>query len=108
MVRDGGRMVVCGHYTDNGSVEIHPHWQINRKHVDLKGVGARATIISIERWRSPRGWRRETMAGYGKWPLSVSECGRRFNGGGKANGDQGVDYPESEIDRDVNDRRRNC
>jgi len=37
MVRDGGRMVVCGHYTDNGSVEIHPHWQINRKHVNLQG-----------------------------------------------------------------------
>ncbi|MEO8624699.1 MAG: zinc-binding dehydrogenase, partial [bacterium] len=37
MVRDGGRMIVCGHYTDNGSVEIHPHWQINRKHVEIKG-----------------------------------------------------------------------
>jgi L-iditol 2-dehydrogenase len=42
MVRDGGRMVVCGHYTDNGAVEIHPHWQLNRKHVELKGCwGAR-------------------------------------------------------------------
>jgi len=38
MVRDGGRMVVCGHYTDNGAVEIHPHFQINRKHVELRGV----------------------------------------------------------------------
>ncbi|MEO9034548.1 MAG: zinc-binding dehydrogenase [Gemmatimonadaceae bacterium] len=37
MVRDAGRVVVCGHYTDNGSIEIHPHWQINRKHVELKG-----------------------------------------------------------------------
>jgi threonine dehydrogenase-like Zn-dependent dehydrogenase len=37
LVRDGGRMIVCGHYTDNGAVEIHPHWQINRKHVELKG-----------------------------------------------------------------------
>jgi L-iditol 2-dehydrogenase len=37
MVRDGGRMIVCGHYTDNGAVEIHPHWQVNRKHVTLKG-----------------------------------------------------------------------
>jgi threonine dehydrogenase-like Zn-dependent dehydrogenase len=37
MVRDGGRMVVCGHYTDNGAIEIHPHWQINRKHVELRG-----------------------------------------------------------------------
>jgi 2-desacetyl-2-hydroxyethyl bacteriochlorophyllide A dehydrogenase len=37
IVRDGGRVVVCGHYTDNGAVEIHPHWQINRKHVTLQG-----------------------------------------------------------------------
>jgi L-iditol 2-dehydrogenase len=37
IVRDGGRVIVCGHYTDNGSVEIHPHFQINRKHVELRG-----------------------------------------------------------------------
>jgi L-iditol 2-dehydrogenase len=37
LVRDGGRIVVCGHYTDNGDVRIHPHWQINRKHVELRG-----------------------------------------------------------------------
>lgn len=37
MVRDGGRVVVCGHYTDNGPVEIHPHWQVNRKHIEIRG-----------------------------------------------------------------------
>jgi L-iditol 2-dehydrogenase len=37
LVRDGGRVVVCGHYTDNGDVRIHPHWQINRKHVEVRG-----------------------------------------------------------------------
>jgi len=37
IVRDAGRVIVCGHYTDNGSVGIHPHWQINRKHVELRG-----------------------------------------------------------------------
>ena len=37
LVRDGGRVVICGHYTDNGPVEIHPHWQINRKHVEIHG-----------------------------------------------------------------------
>jgi L-iditol 2-dehydrogenase len=37
MVRDGGRVVICGHYTDNGPVEIHPHWQVNRKHVEIRG-----------------------------------------------------------------------
>jgi D-arabinose 1-dehydrogenase-like Zn-dependent alcohol dehydrogenase len=38
MVRDGGRVVVCGHYTDNGAVEVHPHFQVNRKHVEIRGV----------------------------------------------------------------------
>jgi D-arabinose 1-dehydrogenase-like Zn-dependent alcohol dehydrogenase len=37
LVRDGGRVVIAGHYTDNGPVEIHPHFQINRKHVELRG-----------------------------------------------------------------------
>lgn len=35
--RDGGRIVVCGHYTDNGDVRIHPHFHINRKHVEVRG-----------------------------------------------------------------------
>jgi L-iditol 2-dehydrogenase len=37
LVRDGGRVVVCGQYTDNGDVRIHPHWQVNRKHVEIHG-----------------------------------------------------------------------
>jgi L-iditol 2-dehydrogenase len=37
LVREGGRVVVCGHYTDNGPVLVHPHGQINRKHVELRG-----------------------------------------------------------------------
>ena len=37
LVREGGRVIVVGHYTDNGPVLIHPHWQVNRKHVELRG-----------------------------------------------------------------------
>lgn len=37
LVRDGGKVIVCGQYTDNGSIDINPHWQINRKHVEIKG-----------------------------------------------------------------------
>ena len=37
LVRDGGRVIIAGHYTDNGAIEIHPHYQINRKHVELRG-----------------------------------------------------------------------
>lgn len=37
MVRDNGRVVICGQYTDNGAVEINPHLQINKKHVEIRG-----------------------------------------------------------------------
>ena len=37
LVRDGGRIVICGHYTDNGDVRIHPHFHINRKHIEIRG-----------------------------------------------------------------------
>jgi L-iditol 2-dehydrogenase len=37
LVRDGGRVVIAGHYTDNGPVSVHPHHQINRKHVEIRG-----------------------------------------------------------------------
>ncbi|MEK7403051.1 MAG: zinc-binding dehydrogenase [Gemmatimonadota bacterium] len=63
IVRDGGRVVVCGHYTDNGSVEIHPHWQINRKHVELRGCwGSRFEHFSrgvglLARWGAVSHWR---------------------------------------------------
>ena len=37
LVRDGGRVVIAGQYTDGGSVSINPHAQVNRKHVELRG-----------------------------------------------------------------------
>jgi L-iditol 2-dehydrogenase len=37
MTRDNGRYVVVGQYTDAGSVEINPHWDINRKHLEIRG-----------------------------------------------------------------------
>ncbi len=37
LVRDGGRYVVAGHYTDVGSSSINAHWQINRKHLEIRG-----------------------------------------------------------------------
>jgi len=38
MVRDQGRVVVVGQYTDSGEVELNPHGDINRKHVEIRGV----------------------------------------------------------------------
>jgi threonine dehydrogenase-like Zn-dependent dehydrogenase len=37
MTRDNGRFVVVGQYTDAGAVEINPHWDINRKHLEIRG-----------------------------------------------------------------------
>ena len=37
MLRDGGRYVVVGHYTDAGAVPVNPHVDINRKHADVRG-----------------------------------------------------------------------
>lgn len=37
LVRDGGRVVVVGQYTDHGPIPINPHSQLNRKHVELRG-----------------------------------------------------------------------
>jgi len=72
MVRDGGRMIVCGHYTDNGPVEIHPHWQLNRKHVELKGCwGARydhfhRAVALAARFGAQKPWREMVS---GRYPL---------------------------------------
>ncbi|MCO5608900.1 hypothetical protein L7F22_063118 [Adiantum nelumboides] len=37
LCRDGGTYVVVGQYTDNGNVDVNPHFQINRKHITVKG-----------------------------------------------------------------------
>jgi L-iditol 2-dehydrogenase len=37
MVRDAGRYVVVGQYTDAGDVALNPHRHLNRKHVSLFG-----------------------------------------------------------------------
>ena len=37
LVRDGGRYIVAGHYTDVGPSTINAHQHINRKHLDIRG-----------------------------------------------------------------------
>lgn len=38
MTRDCGTYVVVGQYTDHGEVSLNPHWDINKKHVDIRGT----------------------------------------------------------------------
>jgi len=37
LVRDGGRYVVAGHYTDGGASTVNAHQHINRKHLEIRG-----------------------------------------------------------------------
>lgn len=37
LVREGGRVVVCGQYTDGGDVTVNPHRQVNRRHLEIHG-----------------------------------------------------------------------
>jgi L-iditol 2-dehydrogenase len=37
LVRDGGRYVVAGHYTDAGDSRVNAHRHINRKHLEIRG-----------------------------------------------------------------------
>lgn len=71
MVRDGGRVIVCGHYTDNGAIEMHPHWQLNRKHIELKGCwGSRydhfhRAVSLTARFGSMKPWREMVSGRFG-------------------------------------------
>lgn len=37
LIRDGGRYVIAGHYTDAGPSAINAHHHINRKHLEIRG-----------------------------------------------------------------------
>ncbi|HEX9893343.1 MAG TPA: zinc-binding dehydrogenase [Gemmatimonadales bacterium] len=70
LVRDGGRVVVVGQYTDHGEVPINPHAQINRKHVELRGCWGsdyshfhRAVALAA-RWSGRIPWRDLAAARY--------------------------------------------
>jgi len=36
--RDGGRVAVVGQYTDHGPVRFNPHLDLNKKHLEVRGV----------------------------------------------------------------------
>jgi len=63
MVRDAGRYVVVGQYTDAGDVSLNPHRHLNRKHVTLAGCwGYEFThlyrsVQMMARWKSRFPWR---------------------------------------------------
>ncbi len=74
LVRDGGRYLVAGHYTDAGPSTVNVHQQINRKHLEIRGcwgseVGHFVRAIRIlERHHDAIPWRR---IGARTYPLSA-------------------------------------
>ncbi len=37
LIRDAGRYVIVGQYTNNGEITLNPHLHINRKHLEIRG-----------------------------------------------------------------------
>ena len=37
LVRDAGRYVIVGQYTDHGEIPLNPHLHINKKHLEIRG-----------------------------------------------------------------------
>ena len=74
LVRDGGRYVIAGHYTDAGTSSINAHEQINRKHLEIRGCWGsepahfvRALRV-LERYHASLPWR---AIGARTYPLSA-------------------------------------
>lgn len=71
LVRDGGRYVVAGHYTDAGSSTINAHEHLTRKHVELRGCwGSEAghflrALRLLERHAARVPWRKIGARVYG-------------------------------------------
>ena len=92
LVRDGGRVVIAGQYTDGGDVSINPHLQINRKHAEIRGcwgcdyshVHRALQILAHQGHALP--WADSITARFG---IDAGERGAR--GGGAQDGDQGAD-----------------
>jgi D-arabinose 1-dehydrogenase-like Zn-dependent alcohol dehydrogenase len=63
LVRDGGRYVIAGHYTDAGPAAVNVHQQINRKHLEIRGCwGSEAGhfvrgLAILERYAAEVPWR---------------------------------------------------
>ena len=63
LVRDGGRYVVAGHYTDAGDSAVNAHRQINRKHLEIRGCWGSEpghflrALTFLDRYASTVPWR---------------------------------------------------
>jgi L-iditol 2-dehydrogenase len=78
--RDGGRVVIAGQYTDHGETAFNPHADLNRRHLDVRGLWGsdfshfnRAVRLIADPERS-RPWGRIPIARYG-----LAQAGRALD-----------------------------
>jgi len=64
LVRDNGRYTIVGQYTDHGPVQINPHSQINKKHLEIRGTWGvdyshlHRAVLLLERYNCQFHWER--------------------------------------------------
>lgn len=63
LIRDGGRYVIAGHYTNAGPSQVNAHEHINRKHLEIRGCwGSEAghfvrALTVLDRYAAQVPWR---------------------------------------------------
>ncbi len=76
LVRNGGRYVIAGHYTDVGDTAINAHRDINRKHLEIRGCWGSEprhflrALALLERHAAEIPWRRIGGRRYGLGQLN--------------------------------------
>jgi len=71
LIRDNGTYVVVGQYTDHGDVSINPHLDLNKRHVDLRGVWGidyghvYRALLTLEKYNDRFHWEKLITGRYG-------------------------------------------
>lgn len=74
LIRDGGRYVIAGHYTDAGPSSVNVHQQINRKHLEIRGCWGSEVTHFVRALRALEGHHRMVpwrTIGARTYPLSA-------------------------------------
>ena len=78
LVRDGGRYVIAGHYTDVGASTVNGHRHINRKHLEIRGCWGSEpahfvrALALLERHAARTPWRAIGSGPYGLPALNAA------------------------------------
>jgi 2-desacetyl-2-hydroxyethyl bacteriochlorophyllide A dehydrogenase len=75
LARDGGTVVIAGHYTDAGETPFNPHAHVNRRHLEVRGCWGsdvshfHGALAAMARHRAKLPWREMVTRWYG-----LEEC----------------------------------